>query len=93
MLAPGDKGTCPVCGATVTMTHGGLRRHKGTQPFDVATDGICSGSHGPAVEGGMTAVMRQMANRPQLPDQTLATDHRPTQSVVAANQQGSNSGT
>lgn len=50
MLVPGDRGTCPTCGASVLVTRGGLRRHRGVTEFDLATDGICSGSHGPALE-------------------------------------------
>jgi hypothetical protein len=44
----GDKGTCPVCGRQdVSLTYrGALRSHKGTTEFDLATDGVCSGSHG-----------------------------------------------
>jgi len=39
------KATCPVCEEQVTVNdHMTLRRHKGKTEFDLATDGICSGS-------------------------------------------------
>lgn len=50
LSAPGDQETCPVCFETVTMTRSGLRRHKGKTQFDLETDGICSGSHGPELQ-------------------------------------------
>lgn len=50
-LPPGARGTCPVCLRTdVLVTRGGLRRHAGSTEFDLATDGICSGSGAPALE-------------------------------------------
>lgn len=41
-----DTGKCLTCGATVSLLRDGtLRRHPGATEFDLATDGICSGSY------------------------------------------------
>lgn len=45
---PGARGTCTVCGREFTVTRSGLPRHKGVTEFDLATDGMCSGSNGAA---------------------------------------------
>lgn len=50
LVPPGSVGTCPVCDRKITNTRGGLRRHKGVTDFDLATDGVCSGSHGSPLE-------------------------------------------